>query len=777
MTMRISIVNSSAAVCLAGLLGAPFSGMAQSASEVNPAPEVAQSQGTFEFKGRVREKGTKKILEGVNVFVLPSKLKGTTDRDGRFVISGVPTGRFSVVVNLPGYQKLEIEDEQSSGGSLEDRDLYLEKTSYLVYETTVFGRKDKRDESSKSLTQEQFLTVPGAQGDPIKAVQNLPGVNRPPQGLASVIIQGSAPQDTAYQIDGHEVPIIFHFGGLSSVMLPEALERVDYLSAGFGPENGRANGGLVNVFTSNPRTDRYRGFGFFDVYNAGFKLEGPLPGPGDGGFIIGGRQSYVGEVLKSILNKASDDLAFTVAPTFSDLSGIFRWKLGEKDEFKISSIVSSDSLDLLFEDPTLGAGFSNKTLFYRLIPQWTHRFSPDLVGRFSLGFGRDFINFGIGSNNFDLDNTQLTTRGELDWKVSPSWKTQLGYDHLYTRSNVSFRLPNTLSEGGISNPFAAGESREASVNDVGLRQIGLYWRNEWRPGGEDSAWSLLPGIRTEWLTDTREFIVLPRFATKYQIDDSLFVRLGSGLYAQAPEPQQSAGTYGNPDLSAPRAAHLAISAEKDFREGGSRGFVLTGGLFHRWFYELVEQSTDQIERDGATVPEYYDNTGAGRAYGAEVLTRMELQPFTGWLSYTLSRSVRSSSGGAEQLFQYDQTHLLTAVAAWDLPANWRISSRMRYTTGNPYTPINGSVFDADNNVFFPVRGDFFSERLDPFFQLDVRVDKKWVFDTWILWLYLDIQNATNQKNVEQLQYAYDYSESAAVNGLPVVPSFGLKAEF
>ena len=86
MTMRISIVNSSAAVCLAGLLGAPFSGMAQSASEVNPAPAVAQSQGTFEFKGRVREKGTKKILEGVNVCVLPSKLKGTTDRDGRFVI-------------------------------------------------------------------------------------------------------------------------------------------------------------------------------------------------------------------------------------------------------------------------------------------------------------------------------------------------------------------------------------------------------------------------------------------------------------------------------------------------------------------------------------------------------------------------------------------------------------------------------------------------------------------------------------------------------------------
>jgi hypothetical protein len=276
---------------------------------------------------------------------------------------------------------------------------------------------------------------------------------------------------------------------------------------------------------------------------------------------------------------------------------------------------------------------------------------------------------------------------------------------------------------------------------------------------------------------TQEFILLPRLATKVQLDDSLFVRLGSGLYAQAPEPQQTDSNYGNPDLNSPRAAHLAISAEKDFRGGGTQGFVVTGGLFHRWFDELVEQSTAFIEKDGVQRPEYYANSGAGRAYGAELLTRMDLQPFTGWLSYTLSRSLRSQNGGAEQLFQFDQTHLLTAIAAVDLPRNWRISSRVRYTTGNPFTPITGAVFDADNDVFFPNRGGLFSERLSPFFQLDFRVDKKWVYDTWILWLYLDIQNATNRQNVEQLQYAYDFSESATVAGLPIVPSFGLKAEF
>jgi len=33
-----------------------------------------------------------------------------------------------------------------------------------------------------------------------------------------------------------------------------------------------------------------------------------------------------------------------------------------------------------------------------------------------------------------------------------------------------------------------------------------------------------------------------------------------------------------------------------------------------------------------------------------------------------------------------------------------------------------------------------SERIQPFYQLDIRVDKKWFFSRWSLDAYLDIQN-------------------------------------
>ena len=58
--------------------------------------------------------------------------------------------------------------------------------------------------------------------------------------------------------------------------------------------------------------------------------------------------------------------------------------------------------------------------------------------------------------------------------------------------------------------------------------------------------------------------------------------------------------------------------------------------------------------------------------------------------------------------------------------------------------------------------------------MDLRVDKDWVFHNWTLTGYLDLQNATNRRNVELMTFSYDYSEELPVYGLPILPAFGLK---
>ena len=131
----------------------------------------------------------------------------------------------------------------------------------------------------------------------------------------------------------------------------------------------------------------------------------------------------------------------------------------------------------------------------------------------------------------------------------------------------------------------------------------------------------------------------------------------------------------------------------------------------------------------------------------------------------------------ETVSEYDQTHLLTAVAERELGRNWKISARIRYTTGNPYTPIVGASYDVNNDIYAPVRGEIYSARMGDFFQADVRFDKKWVYDRWIINGYLDIENITNQQNPEAIRYSYNYQQSEKVTGLPIYPTLGVKMEF
>ena len=131
----------------------------------------------------------------------------------------------------------------------------------------------------------------------------------------------------------------------------------------------------------------------------------------------------------------------------------------------------------------------------------------------------------------------------------------------------------------------------------------------------------------------------------------------------------------------------------------------------------------------------------------------------------------------ETISQYDQTHLLTVVAERELGRNWKVSTRVRYTSGNPYTPIVGAAYDVNNDVYVPVRGDIYSRRMGAFFQADVRFDKKMIYNERIVTLYLDIENITNQENAQEIRYSYNYQVSEKITGLPIYPTLGVKVEF
>src|SRR4029078_4467603 len=69
---------------------------------------------------------------------------------------------------------------------------------------------------SYQLTGDEIRFLPGAANDILRAAQVLPGVSRIPYSCGVLVLRGTSPRDSAVFLDGIEVPIAFHFGGITS---------------------------------------------------------------------------------------------------------------------------------------------------------------------------------------------------------------------------------------------------------------------------------------------------------------------------------------------------------------------------------------------------------------------------------------------------------------------------------------------------------------------------------------------------------------------------------
>lgn len=718
----------------------------------------------FDFQAQLLEKGTRKPLTSVNVFLLPLKLKAQTNEAGYFSFEKVPQGTYQMIINLTGYDKFQKDINLDQ--NLSNQKIYLEKTYYAVFETTVTDKRIKRDDVSKSLSQEEFLKAPGSfGGDPVRATQNLPGVAANGAN-AQIIIQGASPDDTRYLINNHDVPQVFHFGGISSVVIPQAVERVDLYPSGYGPEYSKALGGIIGLHTKNPKIDRHHGMAFIDIFNVGGLVEGPINQ--DSSYLASFRYSHIGPTLAKIM-KDEEDFNFSVAPTFMDSTLIYHKKINEKSDFKLTGIGSRDEVKFILNkpagnDPGIRGDFYNLTEFYRFIPEYNYQLNAKTSLNNSVALGPNKTIVRLNGRYLDIDSKVITQRSELIREFNPKNKTYIGLDNKFNWYEVKVNLPNVFSAGNVSNPFSTGEQRKFTSKGH-QEELGAYVRHEFKPS-EESKWTFIPNLRFDHFTNVDQTYVQPRPALRYQLDESLVFRASSGLYYQPPEPQEVSEYYGNPSIVAPRAWHYTVGFTKDFRKGSSDGFIFTHNLFYKNLSHLVIPDTRTN----------YSNSGTGKIYGAEFQTKYRYHDFQTSLVYTYLHSRRSIPGAQNFPSEYDQTHNLNLMGGYDLK-RWTFSSRFRYVTGNPYTPVASSVYDSDNDVYIPVRGPIYSDRLDPFMQLDIRVDRKFIFDTWILSAYLDVQNLLNRKNPQSINYSYDYSQKTATTGLPIIPTFGFKGEF
>ncbi len=727
------------------------------------------------FSGMALERGTRRPLNGAEVALPQLQLTTSTDEEGRFSFRGVPVGNHEVLVVLSGYDRFRTRETLSEGQQTQAT-YYVRKRIFSQYETVVRSERERKEVTRTTLQVAEIQKVPGTQGDTLKVVQNLPGVARPAFNGGLLVIRGTSPNDSGVFLDGQRIPLLYHFGGLTSVYSSDLLEALDYLPGNFSSYFGNITGGVINVRSRSPKMDGFHGTVGISLIESNALLEGPLTE--NLGISVSGRRSYVDAVLK-LVPENEDAPSVRVAPRYYDAQLKLHWTPHKQHTFTLQALTSNDVLGLVFDrpidqDPSINGAFNITTGFSQL--RLGHQYRAGSLSLDSQALvGTTLIEFIIGDRFLRIPGVDLGARSTAEYTLSEVLTLAGGLDIHYTRAHVKARLQAPLREG---EPVGPGVTDEILTTDSKSYQYfpGLWAEARWRPL---KGLLVVSGVRSESYLFAEQKVnkrsLNPRLAVRYALTDQLTLKGGAGLYHGAPINEEPDSVFGNPELKAKRSYQYSVGTEWQ----PAPEYFISGELFYNDLHRLIVRSDRLVERNGQMVPERLINGGTGRIYGFELLARRALtERFFGWVAYTFSRSQRRDRPDAPlRLFDNDQTHILTVIGSYKLPAGWELGARFRFASGNPLTPITGARRDDLTDVFIPTFGPVNSQRLPNFHQLDIRVDKNFIFERWSLDLYVDLTNAYNRPAKEGILYNYNYSESAFLEGLPILPILGAKGSF
>jgi TonB family protein len=766
-------------------------------------PEAAPpSEAPPNVEGVVLEILTGRPLAGVRVQVTGTALATTTDDQGRFSLREVPVGAQVLHLSHPGHDLLDRKLEITAG---EIADVKLWLTPDVLEEVVVTGERPPDEVTRRTITIDEVKKIPGTFGDPLKIIQTLPGAARTPFGTALLVIRGADPEDSGVYIDGIRVPLIYHLTGTTSVLSPELIESVDYLPGGYGVQFGRTTGGTIDVKTRTQfDVDGELSWGT-DILDSQVFWQGRPDKGKRHGVAVGVRRSYV-DVFIPFLTR---DTGFVLKPVYWDYQA--KWTpVLDKDDLSVFFYGFVDSLSVATPDDVaqgsdqdtqgdLGIRYGTN----RIVGRWFHRASPTVQLELVPSFGVDTSDSNLG-DAFGLSNANAVAqvRSNLFWRPTPPVELVLGTDLL--AASWSFEFNSAINFAAFDDPLAEREP-------VGFDGRGtffspdVYARANLRPVRGSDRLLIAPGVRFDMVTlDANGGIegeepappsvitaVDPRVLARYAFSDKgwFAVKGSTGLYHQPPQPQEIVGV----------GTQSSVGYERSWSSSVGWDHRLTDAVFYDVdvFYRRM---TDLVVFDEAWTgfgSNPFVNGGEGRAYGVEVMARHDpLGPFFGWVSYTLSRATRRdpftcadnpSDGFESDLlgdgrcwypFDFDQRHIFSAQAGYDLPYDFGVSAQVQYVTGNPTELFDNGIYDVDTDFYSGFRvGGFNDDRLPPFFQTSLRVDRDWKLRTWSLTTYLDLINAVRGVNPEFTIYNYDYTEAAYVRGLPFIPNLGLEAKF
>lgn len=606
--------------------------------------------------------------------------------------------------------------------------------------------------------------VPGSGGDPLRALQTLPGVVTNNDASAAPAVRGSRPEDNFYFVDFMPAGYIFHMGGAVSVFNSQLVESFDLYPAAFGAEYAGSTGAVIDVKLRDPHEDVVSTSLDVSLMQAGVLVEGPVTEKQS--FYFAGRMSYLDLLIGNQVDiKGVDMVQF---PKYTDYQGKYLWKLDDGGRVTFQATGATDNMEVKLDatsdavqnDPVLIGTHSNDTSYNSQGVVWEENHGGNGM---TLGFSH------MGNETVTHAAAAADARVVMDnWYGRARWTKPIGSDHLIAIGgevaninadyDVSFRDPG-CTEFDVNCQYTDA-SLLGSKASVTVNWSMLYVEENWYPNDQ---WALTLGLSGNQEDYLKESYLEPRLRAEYTPQPGWTYSFGAGQYHQFPQFIQVEKVFGNPELTQFNADHYVIGVEHQVGDG----WEWKAETYYKKLNNLV--SSDPITR--------YNNEGEGEAKGVELLLRKAPNDdLSGWLSVSWSKAERINTATGERFpFEYDQPLVISMVADYRLDEKWSIGAKWWYHSGAPYTPIIGSNPDAAiPGRYIPVYGNINSKRMPDYHRLDLRINRHFSKETIG---YMELVNAYAQDNVGGYDYNVDYSSRKPIYQLPFLISFGFTTRF
>ncbi len=709
-----------------------------------------QAQNKVTLNGTIRDKASGEEIIGATIRIAElSKIGISTNEYGFFSLTLEP-GNYTFITSYIGYEdyieKINLQATQSIKWTLQQKSQNLEEVKIVakkenenITQTTMGVEKINMKDIAK-------LPVLFGEKDILKTIQLLPGVKSAGEGNSGFYVRGGTSDQNLILLDEAPVYNASHLLGFFSTFNSDAIKDAILIKGNSPAQYGGRLASVLDIKMNEGNDKDYHATGGIGLISSRLSIEGPIQKE-KSSFLVTGRRTYADVFLQATEDFKDNTLYFY------DLNAKANYRLDKNNRIFLSGYLGRDVLGL---GDQFGIDWGNTTGTLR----WNSVISPKLFSNTSLIYSDydyniqiqgDDIKFNINSS---IQDWNLKQEFQYFQSTKSSWRVGLNLIHhelapsRFEGDAEVFNSLNTVSRKSLENALYANHVYKLTNRlniDYGLR-LSVY-----SILGGDTYNVYQNGEKTESIVLSKNKIGKtfvnpePRIALNAQLTENSSFKVG---YARN---TQNLHLLSNSTSGSPTDAWIGNS----YNIKPEISDQVSGGYFRNFrdneyemsvetYYKKMQHQVDY--KNGAdiqTAPDVESELlfGDGRAYGAEFFIKKRKGTFTGWISYTLSRTERKINGINENKWynaKQDRTHDLAVVASYQLTKRWSLSSNFVFYTGNAVTFPSGKYNIEDRTIYYYTERNGYRmpnyHRLDFSANYEGRQDRKWR-SSWNFSLY------------------------------------------